>query len=160
VEQARGERELTRLLVESPENPSKPANHLSNGSLVGRIRIPELDLSAVVFEGTDESVLRKGVGHLAGTAFPFESGNVVLAAHRDTFFRKLKDIRDGDTVSLDTPWGRYQYQVSSTQVVSPDAVEVIRPTEVPTLTLITCYPFYFFGHAPERFIVSARRMED
>jgi sortase A len=127
--------------------------------LVGRIDIPKLDLSAVVFEGTSDETLARGVGHLMGSAGPGERGNLVLAGHRDTFFRKLRGIRKGDEVTVKGPDGEFQYQVESTAVVKPDQTEVLRPDGGSILTLITCYPFRFIGNAPDRFIVRARKID-
>ena len=127
----------------------------AEGSLVGRIDIPRLDLSAIVFEGTSDDTLARGVGHLRGTAAPGERGNLVLAGHRDTFFRDLRGIREGDKIRVKAPDGEYQYTVDSTSIVQPNQVEVIQPSDDATLTLITCYPFTYIGNAPERFIVRA-----
>jgi len=127
----------------------------AEGSLVGRIDIPRLDLSVIVFEGTSDDTLARGVGHLRGTAAPGQLGNFVLAAHRDTYFRSLRDIRQGDRISVKAPDGDYQYSVDSTAIVQPTQTEVVRPTDDATLTLITCYPFNYIGNAPERFIVRA-----
>ena len=113
-----------------------------------RVRVP-------VFEGTDDLALNRGVGWIAGTARPGEAGNVGLAGHRDGFFRGLKDIAVGDTVELTTPGERSTYVVDQLEIVSPERVEVLRPRGVPSLTLVTCYPFYFVGDAPQRFIVHA-----
>jgi sortase A len=126
------------------------------GVAIGEIQIPRLGLSAVVVQGDSADILQRAVGHLAETALPGESGNVVLAAHRDTFFRPLKRILIGDTISLRTVRGDFEYVVESTAVVSPEAIEVVRPTGGRTLTLITCFPFSFVGPAPSRFIVRAR----
>jgi sortase A len=154
-QQAQGERELAQMFSES--SPRRPS--LQPGSLVGRIRVPRLDMASVIFEGTEEAQLRKGVGHWSGSVLPLDpdnaAGNVVLAAHRDTFFRKLQQIQVGDRVILETVDGEALYSVSETRVVSPTAVEVLQPTGGPVLTLITCYPFQFVGPAPDRFIVRA-----
>jgi sortase A len=131
------------------------AKSASEGSLVGRIDIPRLDLSAIVFEGTSDDTLARGVGHLRGSATPGARGNLVLAGHRDTFFRELRDIRQGDQVTVKAPDGEYQYSVDSTAIVQPTQTEVLRPSDGATLTLITCYPFNYIGSAPERFIVRA-----
>ncbi len=128
------------------------------GALVGRIEIPRLGVSAVVAEGTDEGTLRHAVGHIDDTALPGQIGNVGIAGHRDTFFRPLRNIRLNDIILLTTPRAQYRYRVTSTRVVTPDAVEVLAPTAGETLTLVTCYPFYFVGSAPDRFIVRAERM--
>lgn len=161
LQQRNGNRELDRLLttrqVPVPEQSRTPA--IPEGSLVGRVEIPDLHLSAVIFQGTTNSVLGRGVGHLDGSALPGWPGNVVLAAHRDSFFRSLKNIRRGDRVSVNTPYGSRTYEVDSTTIVDPTQVSVLQPTAEPTLTLITCYPFYFVGHAPKRFIVRAKDMQ-
>jgi sortase A len=129
------------------------------GTLVGRIEIPRLDLSAIVFEGTSDGTLARGVGHLMGSAGPGEHGNLVLAGHRDTFFRELRGIRKGDEVTITAPGGEFQYQVASTAVVQPDQTEVLKSDGGATLTLITCYPFRYIGNAPERFVVRATKVE-
>src|SRR4051812_1154955 len=110
--------------------------------------VPGLDLSAVVFEGTSDGTLARAVGHLRGSATPGKNGNVVLAAHRDTFFRKLRNISDGDIVTITSAAGNFVYVVESTAIVDPSAVEVLRPSKDATLTLVTCYPFTYIGNAP------------
>jgi sortase A len=132
--------------------------HSAEGSLVGRIDIPRLDVSAVVFEGTSDGTLARGVGHLSGSAGPGEPGNLVLAGHRDTFFRELRNIRQGDEVNVMGPHGEFAYQVESTAIVEPDQTEVLKPGDGSTLTLITCYPFRYIGNAPQRFIVRATKV--
>jgi sortase A len=139
--------------------PSKRPPDRAEGSLVGRIDIPRLDLSAVVFEGTTDDTLARGVGHLRGSAGPGERGNLVLAGHRDTFFRELRNIREGDEVDIKGPQGEFEYQVESTTIVNPDQTEVLEPGNGDTLTLITCYPFRYIGNAPQRFIVRASKVE-
>lgn len=124
-------------------------------SLIGRLEIPRLDLSVMVREGADNGILRKAVGHIPGTALPGAIGNVALAGHRDTFFRPLREIKKGDTIDLQTERGTYQYVVESTQIVGPRDVGVLAASGGETLTLVTCYPFYYVGSAPKRFIVHA-----
>jgi sortase A len=128
------------------------------GMAIGEIRIKRLDLTAVIVQGDSSDILARAVGHLVETALPGEAGNVVLAAHRDTYFRPLKNIRVGDVIGLATPARHLEYVVISTAVVSPDAVEVLRPTAQRTLTLVTCFPFSYLGPAPNRFIVRAREV--
>ena len=153
LQQIKGNRELDRLLLNRPEMSKQ---NVPEGGLVGRVEIPDLKLSAVVFQGTSAEILDRGVGHLDGSALPGQAGNVVLAAHRDTFFRSLRNIRKGDVVRMTTPSGIRTYTVDSTEVVAPTETSVMDPTPRPSLTLITCYPFYYVGHAPKRFIVHAR----
>lgn len=126
--------------------------------LIGRIEIPRIGLSAIVFSGTDKKTLREAVGHIRSTALPGQPGNAGLAGHRDRFFRPLKDIRKDDTITVTTLRGEYSYRVVSTRVVAPTEISVLLPTGTETLTLVTCYPFYFVGSAPERFIVRAERV--
>jgi sortase A len=102
--------------------------------------------------------LQLAVGHIPGTALPGEDGNIGLAAHRDTFFRRLQDIRNDDEIRLTTSDGVYAYRVERTSVVKPKDIWVLNPTRHPALTLVTCYPFTYIGNAPERFIVRATRM--
>jgi len=124
-------------------------------NIVGRLEIPELQLTAMVQEGVDAATLRRAVGHVPGTALPGEASNVALAGHRDTFFRPLRDIRLKDVIQLQTPGGDYRYVVESAKIVSPRDISVLRPTGRNTLTLVTCYPFYYVGSAPKRFVVRA-----
>ena len=129
---------------------------LEPGEIIGRVDIPRLRLSAAVAEGDDENTLGKAVGHLPDTPLPWHRrGNVALAAHRDGLFRPLENIRPNDEVRVVTSRGEYHYRVTKTHIVNPDDVWVIAPTETPTITLITCYPFSFVGNAPRRFIVKA-----
>ena len=132
-----------------------PTPALIEGGSIGEIQIPRLGLTALVVQGDSESVLQHAVGHLADTALPGEPGNIVLAGHRDTFFRPLKRVRAGDAITLRTRDGDFEYLVESTAVVRPTDLDVIQPTDRPTLTLITCFPFHYVGPAPDRFIVRA-----
>lgn len=129
------------------------------GDLLGRIEIPRLNLAVVILQGTTAQTLRLGAGHIDGTAFPGEPGNVGIAAHRDTFFRPLQNIRAGDEILLQTASGFSSYSVESLQIVDPSDVAVLAPSSASTLTLVTCYPFHFIGSAPQRFIVRARMIE-
>jgi len=128
---------------------------LKRGALVGRISVPRLGISAIVEEGVDDDTLAIAIGHVPGTALPGSDGNVAVAGHRDTFFRARKDLEVRDEIQLATPQGSYRYRVESWQVVNLDDIAVLRATSEPRLTLITCYPFEFFGHAPKRFVVKA-----
>jgi len=125
---------------------------------VSMIEIPRIGVSAAVVEGVAPADLRIAAGHVPGTALPSEIGNVGIAAHRDTFFRKLRYIRQGDTIILTTPSAYYKYAVESTAIVDPANVQELQNSAQSTLTLITCYPFYFVGPAPQRFIVRARQV--
>jgi sortase A len=132
------------------------AGSLREGALFGQIEIPAIGLEAIIFEGTSDTTLTRGVGHLSTSSRPdSKAGNIVLAAHRDTFFRPLRKIQPGHEVTLLTTRGLFRYVVESTATVEPTDLEVIQPTPNPVLTLITCYPFTFIGNAPERYIVRA-----
>ncbi len=155
---------------ESSESSSSPAQPRSRRSpalvsnsgaapgLLGRIDIPRLGISAIVREGIDDRTLRRAVGHLPETALPGDTGNMALAAHRDTYFGALQWIRAGDPIRLRTPDGDFAYVVLDTRVVEPTDVSVLAPTSDSTLTLITCYPFSYVGPAPQRFIVRAKAL--
>jgi len=127
------------------------------GSAIGEMEIPRLGLKAVFVQGDSPRILRHAVGHISETALPGESGNVVLTGHRDTFFRPLRNIRQGDLITLKTVDGDFQFQVESTAVVPPSDIQVLQSSGERTLTLITCFPFYYIGPAPNRFIVHARQ---
>jgi sortase A len=126
--------------------------------LIGRIEIPRIRLSVVVVEGVDRTTLRRAVGHIPGTRLPGQSGNIGVAGHRDTFFRGLKDVRLKDQVQFSTLQGSFTYEVESLRVVEPDNVGVLVSSGQNVLTLVTCYPFYYLGAAPKRFIVRARQV--
>ena len=149
-------RQLEQLLT-APALPNSPPPATIVG-LVGRIEIPRLGVSAIILEGTSTKTLRRAVGHIAGTALPGQRGNVGLSGHRDTFFRPLRNIRRDDMITVTTSLGQHRYRVLSTEIVSPDEVAVLDPSKSEILTLVTCYPFYFVGSAPERFIVRAERV--
>ena len=127
------------------------------GEPVGRIEVPRLSVSVMVLEGDTSKILKLGAGHVRGTALPGTGGNICIAGHRDTVFRPLKDIHANDDIILTTSYGTYRYVVERVEIVDPRHVQVLKPTRDPELTLITCYPFYYAGSAPKRFIVHARQ---
>jgi sortase A len=120
--------------------------------------IPRLGISTIVMEGTTAKTLRRAIGHIEGTALPGQPGNVGISGHRDTFFRPLRHIRENDIITLTTLLGEYRYRVVFTKLVGPYDVTVLNPGGDEILTLVTCYPFYFVGPAPYRFIVRAERV--
>src|SRR5208337_4040897 len=127
---------------------------------LGRIEISSIGLAAMIMEGVDGRTLRHAVGHIPGTPLPGQQGNVALAGHRDTFFRGLRNVHKGDEIILTTLRGSFSYCVDSTQVVEPEDTQVLSATAEDFLTLVTCYPFYFVGPAPQRFIVRAHRVAE
>jgi sortase A len=127
-------------------------------SLIGRLSVPRLHLSAMVREGIDRNTLQLAIGHIPATALPGQPGNVGVAAHRDTFFRGLKDVRTGDEIHFSTLSGDFRYEVESRLIVEPDNVGVLAPSSEKVLTLVTCYPFSYIGSAPRRFVVRARQV--
>jgi sortase A len=131
---------------------------LMAGEPIGKLEIARVGLSGVVVEGDRGSVLDRAIGHLPETPLPWQRGNTVLAAHRDALFRPLKGIRSGDLLRLMTPYGDFEYRVRETLIVKPDDLWVLDTTLDSMLTLITCYPFVYIGHAPERFVVRADRI--
>ena len=151
VYQARQERAF--FFPDMERNPATKAG--ADPLVLGRIEIPRLAVAAIVREGDDNTTLAIAVGHISGTARPGERGNMALAGHRDSFFRALRDIRCQDTIRIVTPERSYEYAVDSTEVVGPEDTRVLDPTSDTVLTLVTCYPFKYVGHAPNRFIVRA-----
>jgi sortase A len=129
------------------------------GALIGRLEIPGVGVESLVAAGTEALTLRRGVGHVNGTALPGEPGNVGLAGHRDTVFRGLRNLQTSDRIFLRTAEGSFEYSIESFRTVTPDQVEVLDASPYPTLTLITCFPFDFVGPAPMRYIVRARQVD-
>jgi sortase A len=142
----------------SNARPTPGVHAVADGDVIGELSIPHLGLKTIVAQGDSAKVLRRAVGHLRETPLPGEPGNVALAGHRDGFFRPLRNIRAGDAISLNTLDGEFVYQVESTEVVLPSDVEALQPSHVNRLTLVTCYPFYYVGSAPKRFLVRARQI--
>jgi sortase A len=122
------------------------------------LRIPKITLEVPVLEGTADWTLNRAVGHIEDTALPGAPGNVGIAGHRDGFFRGLKDVVAGDTLELETPKGNDRYRIERIWIVQPEDVSVLDPTSSDAITLVTCYPFYFIGSAPQRYIVRAVRV--
>jgi sortase A len=129
---------------------------VTEGGVIGEIDIPRLELETMVVQGDSPKILRRAVGHMPDTPLPWESGNVALAGHRDGFFRPLRNIRSGDVINFKTVNGDFQYEVESTEVVRASDVRVLDASSERVLTLVTCFPFYYVGSAPDRFIVRAR----
>ena len=125
------------------------------GAVMGRLEIKQIGLSVPVLQSYDPATLKKGVGHIPGTAVPGGLGNMVLAGHRDTYFRPLRNVKAGMEIQVGTAEGRFVYVIDSMEVVTPDKVEIMDVGSRPEMTLITCYPFEFVGAAPNRFIVHA-----
>lgn len=150
------------LPSEESQRPAKGAqpalveeSSVRPGAPIGVLEIPNISLEVPVFNGTDTATLNRGVGRIAGTARLDESGNIGIAGHRDSFFRGLKDVRRGDAIELKTNEGTARYVVDEIQIVTPDSIGVLRRRPNPSVTLVTCYPFYFVGNAPKRYIVMA-----
>jgi sortase A len=137
--------------------PAPPG--LPNGALIGRLEIPRLHLRSVVREGAGRDTLEVALGHIPGTSMPGQTGNTGIAGHRDTLFRGLRNIAKDDLIQFQTPAGNYDYRVESTGIVKPTDVAVLKAGHYPEMTLVTCYPFYYVGSAPDRFIVKARLVE-
>jgi len=150
------DRQLESLMVAAAQNVSFVAP--PSGGLIGRVDVPRLGISVIVAEGTSTKILRRAVGHIFGTALAGQEGNIGISGHRDTFFRPLRNIAPSDVILLTTAARQYRYRVLSTSIVAPDDVAVLEPGTGETLTLVTCYPFYYVGPAPKRFIVRAERV--
>ena len=125
---------------------------------VAKLEIPTIALTTLVVDGVDAKTLRRAVGRIPASSLPGEAGDVALAGHRDTDFRDLGKLERGDPLILRTAYGEFHYEVESIRIVAPIRVDVLAPTDHPTLTLVTCYPFHFVGPAPLRYVVRAREV--
>lgn len=157
--QVSAERSLESQIQRAKEpHDTQPIPALKTGDVLGRMDIPRLGISVAVLQGTSSRMLRRGAGHIESTPLPGETGNSGIAGHRDTFFRGLKDIRKSDEIQFQTAHGLFRYEVDWAKVVEPDDTTVLEPSTIgSTLTLVTCYPFYFVGPAPNRFVVRAHK---
>jgi len=142
----------------APLEAAEPRTPVVEGTALSRMEIPRLGLSVVVVEGVEPRDLRLAVGHVPGTALPGETGNIGIAGHRDTFFRPLADVRGNDIIWLTSGGTSYEYAVERVEIVNPSDVQVLDPSSEPELTLVTCYPFYYVGPAPQRYVVRARQV--
>lgn len=132
-------------------------NAVKEGDVLGRMEISRIGLSVIILQGTTSKTLRLGVGHIDGTALPGEPGNIGIAGHRDTFFRGLKDVHRGDEILLHSTAGFTRYEVDWIQITAPGDGGIVSLGTESGLTLVTCYPFYYIGAAPERFVVHAHK---
>jgi LPXTG-site transpeptidase (sortase) family protein len=137
-----------------------PAAPPSTGAWVARLDAPSVGLSATVLEGSDDGTLARGAGHIEYTPLPGQPGNIGIAGHRDTTFRAVRHLRSGDALELTTSARIYRYVIDRTFVVQPEDVYVLDPGDGPMLTLVTCYPFEFIGHAPRRYIIQATLVDE
>jgi len=151
-------RKFDRSRTTAPQTQAQA--HIANGSILGRIAIPRVHVRAMVREGDSDRTLSIALGHIPGTAFPGQQGNVGIAGHRDTLFRGLKHVTANDEITFETPRASYVYRVESTQIVKPEHIEVLKPGPNRELTLVTCFPFDYVGSAPDRFIVKARLVSE
>jgi len=152
---SRSETGVTAAASKSEPAQGAERGYPATGAVFGKLTIPRLGLSMIVLEGAGKGELKLGPGHIPGTSLPGEGGNVGVAGHRDTFFRPLRFISNGDAINLISEGKEYRYQVVSTKIVEPGDVRVLYPNGQETLTLVTCYPFDFVGAAPKRFIIRA-----
>lgn len=157
--QVSAKRSLERQIRQEKEQQEpQPKPAVKRGDVLGRVDIPRLGISVAVLQGTSSRMLRLGVGHIEGTPLPGRTGNTGIAGHRDTFFRELKDIHKNDEIQLQTATELLHFEVDWVKVVDPDDITVLEPSTFgSTLTLVTCYPFYFVGSAPKRFVVRAHK---
>ena len=132
---------------------------ISAEQMLTRLVIPKIDMDAIVVEGASRRDLSEGPGHMKQTAQPGEAGNAVITAHRDTFFRHIYELNKGDQIQVRRSGRTFTYAVTGRRIVSPEDISVIKPTNDPQLTLITCYPTYYIGPAPERLVVFSRLVE-
>ena len=151
-------RRASPLLPAIPAGRPFPRGADRDGEPIAWLLIPSVRIDAIVLAGSDPQTLAKGPGHVPGTELPGRRtgiNNCVITAHRDADFRNLGLVRKGERIELTTPEGVESYRVVSREIVDPSDVAVLAPTQTPRLTLITCYPFRFIGHAPKRLVVVA-----
>ncbi|HYB95954.1 MAG TPA: class D sortase [Vicinamibacterales bacterium] len=158
VEARRFQAEQTAAFEREARRQAAPAR-VRPGGLVGMLDVPRLQLTTPVIEGDDDGTLKRAAGHLPDTPLPWEPGNSAIAGHRDGLFRPLKNVKIGDEIRFRTTRDEYVYRVTKTTIVEPDDLSVLAPQSSATLTLITCYPFYYVGNAPKRFIIHAERLD-
>lgn len=154
-----GQRQLAREWEQQQLERDAPGVAFSNDGLT-RLSIPKINLDAVVVEGTSQRELLKGPGHLEDTPAPGQNGNSVISAHRDTFFRHIYELAKGDLVTVQRNGEIFTYEVTGKKVVDPSDLSVLQPTADSRLTLITCYPTYYVGPAPERLVVFTKRADE
>jgi sortase A len=158
VEARRFQAAQTAAFEQQAKTTIVPAS-VRTGGLVGMLDVPRLQLRTPVIEGDDTVTLKRAVGHLPDTPMPWEPGNSAMAGHRDGLFRPLKDVKIGDEIRFRTTRDEFIYRVTHTAIVMPDDLSVLQPQAQASLTLITCYPFYYVGSAPKRFVVRAERLD-
>ena len=151
--------EAHRAATLSPPEPTSSIQTPVRGSWVAKLDAPSVHLSATVLEGSDDATLGRAAGHIEETPFPWQSGNIGIAGHRDTTFRAVRHLHLGDPIELTTAGSVYRYRVTKTFIVDPEDVYVLDPGAGPMLTLVTCYPFEFIGHAPHRYIIQAELVD-
>jgi sortase A len=152
------DKQVTAAKVSKPTIVEVPVD-LAEGDVLGKLVISRIGVSVVVLQGVEETTLILGAGHVPGTPLPGVEGNVAIAGHRDTFFRKLEGITPGDTIQFATLHRSYEYVVDSSEIVPPEDTRPMESRGRQELTLITCFPFYFVGSAPNRFIVHAHPIQ-
>ena len=157
-------KEKVEFTREQPANPVIQEEQLTDfsfkkGEAIGILEIPRLDAELPIIEGTDEDELEKGVGHYSSTALPGQPDQILLSGHRDTVFRRLGELEIGDIFYISMPYGSYSYEITHTQIVDANDTTVIQTTApIETLTVSTCYPFSFIGDAPDRYVMTALRI--
>jgi len=157
-ERAVAQRQAREWLTRTTAVDHPELSPVRRGDVFGELDISRLGVSVIVFEGDDAGILRQGAGHIPGTALSPGNGNIGIAAHRDTYFRPLRVIHANDLIALKTPAGTSRYAVTETKIVQPSDVGVLARAPGRDLTLVTCYPFFYMGSAPKRFIVHARKI--
>lgn len=142
------------IVPERPKGAGRKTGK-TRGEVLGRLEIARLNMALIVLEGTDARTLGRSIGHVQDTALPGQTGNIGIAGHRNTHFRRLEWIRRDDEILLTTPQGVYRYRVEWVALFQPTELQVLDPSHGPALTLVTCFPFEYVGNAPLRFVVRA-----
>lgn len=146
--------------IDRQEAPLEPETNENESLPVALLRMPGIGLEVPVFDDISERNLSRGAGWIPGTALPNDGGNMAIAAHRDQYFRALKDVAVGDLLELESLSDQQNYRVTSLTIVEPEDLWPLDASDVATVTLVTCYPFYFVGSAPQRYIVQAVAVDE
>lgn len=153
--------EAYELIEEAKTNPIEKKDFAPDfGEAAGMLVIDKIEANLPIVEGTSEDDLKKGIGHYEGTSYPLEDDQIMLSGHRDTVFKRIGELEIGDILTVQMPYGEFEYEIVSTKIVDANDRTIIVPHDEEVLTVSTCYPFGYIGHAPDRYIIDAKPIYD
>lgn len=154
-------KEAFELIEKAKTDPIEKKDFAPNfGDAAGMLVIDKIEANLPIVEGTSEDDLKKGIGHYEGTSYPLDDDQIVLSGHRDTVFTRIGELEIGDVLTVQMPYGEFDYEIVSTKIVDADDRTIIVPHDEEVLTVSTCYPFGYIGHAPDRYIIDAKPIYD